>query len=58
VKDLVTVVTRLRLDAALYEPAPERKAGQNGRPRKQGEPTPAQVRDSPQTLWATATVAH
>jgi hypothetical protein len=30
----ICMVTRFRLDAALYEPAPERKAGQKGRPRK------------------------
>lgn len=33
----VTMVTRLRLDAALYDPAPERRPGQVGRPRKKGE---------------------
>src|SRR4051812_44275754 len=32
----VTVVTRLRLDAALYDPAPERKPGTRGAPRKKG----------------------
>jgi hypothetical protein len=36
VRNALTVVTRLRLDAALYEPAPARCAGQMGRPRKQG----------------------
>ncbi len=34
VKDKVTVVTRLRLDAALYKRAAARKPGQLGRPRK------------------------
>jgi hypothetical protein len=29
----ITFITRLRLDAALYEPAPPRRAGQIGRPR-------------------------
>lgn len=29
----VSVITRLRLDAALYDPAPERMRGQKGRPR-------------------------
>jgi DDE superfamily endonuclease len=33
----ITVVTRLRLDAALYEPAPFRPPGTNGRPRKKGK---------------------
>ena len=29
----VTLIARLRLDAALYEPAPARQPGRNGRPR-------------------------
>ena len=33
----ITFVTRLRLDAALYEPAPPRRPGQMGRPRLKGE---------------------
>jgi len=36
----ITFVTRLRLDAALYEPAPPRKPGQRGRPRMKGELLP------------------
>ena len=36
----VTMVTRLRLDAALYEPAPPRQPGTLGRPRKKGERLP------------------
>jgi hypothetical protein len=49
----VTFMTRLRLDAALYEPAPP-YAGM-GRPRKKGKrlPTPQQVLDSPNTTWMT-----
>lgn len=52
----VTVVTRLRLDAALYEPAPP--YGGVGRPRKKGKrlPTPQQVLDSPKTVWTTVEV--
>src|SRR5687768_1821510 len=42
----VTVVTRLRLDAALYAPAPPRRPHQNGRPRVNGARLP--------TLAATA----
>src|SRR5215470_17192172 len=38
--ETVTVITRLRLDAALYDPVPVRKAGTNGRPRKKGERQP------------------
>jgi len=32
----VTMITRLRLDAALYAPAPPRQPKQNGRPRVKG----------------------
>lgn len=37
----VTLIARLRLDAALYAPAPDRQPGQNGRPRLKGERRPA-----------------
>src|SRR6476469_3841451 len=33
----VTVITRLRLDAALFDPPPPREPGQQGRPRVKGE---------------------
>jgi hypothetical protein len=33
----VIVITRLRLDANLFAPAPPRRKGQNGRPRRKGE---------------------
>jgi DDE superfamily endonuclease len=51
-------ITRLRLDAALYAPAPPRKPRQNGRPRLKGQrlPTLAQVLANPATVWVTATV--
>src|SRR3712207_2855908 len=54
----VTFVTRLRLDAALYDPAPPRRAGQLGRPRLKGERLPnlAIVAEDPSTAWALATV--
>ena len=47
----VYMVTRLRLDAALYEPAPPRKPGKRGRPRLKGERLPAlkQVLHDPKT---------
>lgn len=53
VKDQVTVVSRLRLDAALYKRAAARKPGQIGRPRRKGVrlPTPQAVIDNPQTTW-------
>jgi hypothetical protein len=52
----VTVITRLRLDAALYTPAPP-YPGQ-GRPRKKGKrlPTPQQVIDHPKTAWTRVTL--
>jgi hypothetical protein len=47
----VTVITRLRLDAALYEPAPPYSG--KGRPRLKGQrlPTPQQLIDDPATCW-------
>jgi hypothetical protein len=49
----VTVVTRLRLDAALYEPAPFRPPGTNGRPRKKGKrlPTLRHLLNHKKTRW-------
>ena len=49
----VTIVTRLRLDAALYDPAPPRIAGATGRPRVKGErqPTLEQRLRDPATRW-------
>src|SRR5215217_7703012 len=54
----VTFITRLRLDAALYDPAPPRRAGQMGRPRLKGERLPnlSVVAEDPSTAWAGATV--
>ena len=53
VREAVTVVTRLRLDAALYEPAITRQPRQMGRPRKKGKrlPTLQQVVEAPETEW-------
>src|ERR671911_1339701 len=49
----ITFITRLRLDAALYEPAPPRKPGQIGRPRLKGERLPnlSEVAEDPKTVW-------
>lgn len=54
----ITVITRLRLDAALYDPAPERKPGTVGRPRKKGprQPTLAQRLADVETAWQALTV--
>lgn len=47
------MVTRLRLDAALYKPAPPRASGQPGRPRKKGKrlPTLKAILTDPSTPW-------
>jgi len=54
----VTMITRLRLDAALYEPA--RARGQTGRPRLKGRrlPTLQQVLLDSTTPWTPVTVAR
>jgi hypothetical protein len=54
----VTMVTRLRLDAALYHPAPPREKGKRGAPRKKGErqPTLAMRLSDPATVWKRHTV--
>jgi hypothetical protein len=54
----VSRITRLRLDAALSDPAPPRAPRQNGRPRKQGarRPTLQQLLGDSQTQWTTVTV--
>jgi hypothetical protein len=54
----VTVVTRLRLDAALYDPAPTRQPGTKGAPRKKGgrQASLAQRISDPTTVWQVLTV--
>jgi DDE superfamily endonuclease len=49
----ITFITRLRLDAALYEPAPPRQPHQMGRPRLKGERLPnlSAVAEDPSTEW-------
>jgi hypothetical protein len=56
----VDLITRLRLDAQLYDPAPKRKAGQSGRPRVKGarRPSPQQVLDNRKTKWAKIEIDH
>jgi DDE superfamily endonuclease len=58
--DPITFVTRLRLDAALYEPAPPRRLGQIGRPRLKGERLPnlSEVAQDPTTVWKPAKIAN
>jgi hypothetical protein len=56
----VTFITRLRMDAALYDPASPRTAGQMDRPRLKGERLPnlAVVAEDPSTTWTPATVEN
>jgi hypothetical protein len=58
VRQGVICVTRLRLDAALYHPAPPRQPKTVGRPRTRGErlPTLAQVLANQTTAWQRLTV--
>lgn len=60
VADRATVITRLRLDAALYAPALPPRPGQVGRPRKKGRKLPklgARLTDKA-TRWQRLRVSH
>lgn len=54
VRKYVCVITRIRLDAALYDVVPPRSEGQSGRPRKKGQRLLSlQERlDDPTTQWS------
>jgi hypothetical protein len=54
----LTSITRLRLDAALYEPAPPRRPGAVGRPRTKGarRPNLSVILADEHTRWVRATV--
>jgi hypothetical protein len=56
----IAFITRLRLDAALYEPAPPRRQGQRGRPRIKGERLPnlSEVAQDPRTVWESTKIAN
>jgi hypothetical protein len=58
-KKPIAFITRLRLDAALYEPAAPRKPGQMGRPRLKGSRLPnlSVVADDPKTVWISITLS-
>ena len=49
----VTFISGLRLDAALFEPAPPRLPGQIGRPRLKGQrlPSPIELLGNPDVSW-------
>ena len=55
----ITFITRLRLDAALYEPAPPRYPGQIGRTRLKGERLAnlSAVAEDPEAEWEPVTIA-
>jgi hypothetical protein len=59
VRHHLSVVTRLRLDARLFDPAPPRKRRAVGRPRTIGQrqPTLARRLADPRTRWQAITVA-
>ncbi len=56
----VCVITRLRLDAALFKPAPRRRKGQRGRPPLKGRrlPTLRAVLASRKTVWTAVVVSQ
>jgi hypothetical protein len=56
----VSFITRLRLDAALYDPVPLRKEGQVGRSRKKGKrlPTLEQLAQQADMEWQTLIFSH
>ncbi len=56
----ICMITRFRLDAALYEPAPARQPHQKGRTPLKGKrlPTLACVLKDRQTVWTRVTVWH
>jgi len=49
----VVMISRLRLDARLFEPAPPRQPGRVGRPRRTGKELPklSAVAEDPNTTW-------
>ena len=60
VRGHVCVITRRRLDAALYKPAPPRQKGKRGRSRLKGDRLPSlnSVLDSKKTVWARVVVSQ
>jgi hypothetical protein len=58
VRPVATIVTRLRLDARLFAPAPPRRPGQKGRPRIVGQRLPSLTKRAtdPTTSWTPITI--
>jgi hypothetical protein len=54
------LITRLRMEAELWQPAPARQPGHHGRPRVKGarRPSPQQRLEDPNTPWTHMTVAQ
>jgi hypothetical protein len=57
---VATCITRVRLDAQLYAPAPAPRPGARGRPRRKGARLPSLATQSvdPATRWQSVTLAH
>ena len=60
VKEQACLITRLRLNAALYDPAPQRQPGQRGPKRLKGQrqPTLQQRLEDASTEWQAVTIAQ
>ncbi len=56
----VCLITRVRLDASLFEPAPERRPNQKGRPRLKGKALPklSAILADPRTVWTRITMTE
>lgn len=60
VRRQICIITRLRLDAALYDPAPQRTPGTIGRPRRKGarQPTLKAISTAKDTQWRAVTLSQ
>ncbi len=60
VRGHVCMVTRLRMDASLFKPAPKRRKGQRGRTPVKGKPLPklSSVLKSKKTVWTSVVVSQ
>ena len=56
----VCLITRLRLDASLFAPAPKRRPGQKGRPPLKGKSRPklSAILANPNTVWTSVLVTE
>ncbi len=59
VRDHVCMITRLRLDASLFRPAPKRRRGQRGRTPLKGRPLPKlSAGKNKKTVWTSVVVSQ